>query len=109
MNILQRLEMEIKNIELSQNELIIYIEENGLNPHEQYNPQSLTAKKAIYKTALSVLESVANDITLMTNMKLDDMTVSEFSDNLASRIDQLTRTIRTMKSDSNTDIFMLYM
>jgi hypothetical protein len=111
MNNLQRLEMETKGIDLSQNELIIYLQENGLSPHEDYNATSADSKKAIYQTALSVLESVANNPSLMKNIRLDDMTVSEFHENLLSRIDQLTRKIRQMKSDnqSNSDFFMLYL
>jgi hypothetical protein len=111
MNNLQRLEMETKGIDLSQNELIIYLKENGLSPHEDYNATSADSKKAIYQTALSVLESVANNPSLMKNIRLDDMTVSEFHENLLSRIDQLTRKIRQMKSDnqSNSDFFMLYL
>lgn len=111
MNNLQRLEMETKGINLSQNELIIYLQENGLLPHEEYDATSADSKKAIYQTALSILESVANNPEMMRNIRLDDMTVSEFHENLMSRIDQLTRKIRQMKSDqsSNSDIFMLFL
>jgi len=78
MNNLQRLEMEIKNVDLSQNELIIYLQENELQPHEDYNATSADNKKAIYQTALSILESVANNPETMKNIKLDDMSVSQF-------------------------------
>lgn len=111
MNNLQRLEMETKGIDLSQNELIIYLQENGLQPHEDYNATSADSKKAIYQTALSILESIANNPEMMRNVKIDDMTVSEFHENLMSRIDQLTRKVKQMKSDnsSNSDIFMLFL
>ena len=110
MNNLQRLEMEIKGVELSQQELIMYLEENSLPPHEVYNAQSPSSKRFIYKTALSVLESVANNPELMKNIKLDDMTVSEFHENLMNRIDNLERKIRTMRTDNNnSDFFMLFM
>lgn len=109
MNNLQRLQMEIKGVQLEQNELIVYLKENELNPHEPYNAQSLTSRKAIYQTALAVLESLANNPELMKNIKMDDMTVSEFHENLHRRINQLTRTIRNMKTDSsNSDTFMLW-
>lgn len=111
MNNIQRLKMETKGIELDQQELIIYLQENGLKPHDEYNATSLNNKKSIYQTALSVLESVANNPELMKNIKMDDMSVSQFYENLQSRIDQLYKTIRQMKTDqsSNSDIFMLYL
>lgn len=111
MNNLQRLEMEIKGIDLSQEELIVYLSENGLNATDDYVATSNSNKKAIYSTALSVLESLANNPTMMKTIKVDDMTVSEFHDNLMARIDQLERKIRTMPADTTNDstIFMLYM
>ena len=114
MNNMQRLLMEIKGIEYSEAELSIYLSEYELEPLTAYVPTSNTNKKAIYSTALSVLESVANNIDMMKNIKVDDMTVSEFHENLMKRIDQLENKIRTMPMDSedgsNTDssIFMLY-
>lgn len=106
---IQRLEMETKGIELSQQELIVYLQESGLQPHEEYNAQSPSAKKAIFQTALSTLESVANNPEMMRNVKLDDMTVSEFHENLTDRIDQLEKKIRGMRTDNNqSDFFMLF-
>lgn len=111
MNNLQRLQMEIKGVELQQDELIIYLCESGLEPFKEYITTSNSNKKAIYSTALSVLESLANNPTMMKTIKVDDMTVSEFHDNLMARIDQLERKIRTMPADTTNDstIFMLYM
>ncbi|MER2262214.1 MAG: hypothetical protein ABS934_09360 [Psychrobacillus sp.] len=108
MNNIQRLQMETKGIELEQKELIIYLQENGLMPNDEYNPAN---KKAIYQTALSVLESIANNPELMKNIKLDDMSVSQFHENLQARIDQMYKTIRQMKTiqSSNSDVFMLYL
>ena len=108
---LQRLLLEIKGIELDQNESAVYLQENELNPHDEYNPQSATNKRNIYKTALSVLESIANNPSLMKTYKLDDMTVSDFHENLLARIDQLERKIRQMKTDEENEqgnVFMLF-
>lgn len=108
---LQRLMLEIKGIDLDQNELAVYLAENGLNPHDEYNPQSATNKRNIYKTALSILESIANNIQLMKNYKHDDMTVTDFHENLLNRIDQLERKIRSMKTDEENqtgNVFMLF-
>jgi len=108
---LQRLMLEIKGIDLDQNELIVYLEENGLKAHDEYNPQSATNKRNIYKTALSILESIANNPSLMKSYKLDDMTISDFHENLLNRIDQLERKIRQMKTDEQEqtgNVFMLF-
>ncbi|MBU9720541.1 MULTISPECIES: DUF6706 family protein [Bacillaceae] len=103
---LQRLEMEIKGINLSQNELQVYLLESNLTPHTEYNPES---KKAIYQSALSILESIANQPSLMKSYKYDDMTVSDFAEHIQSRIDQLERKIRQMKtSEEDTSFFMLF-
>lgn len=109
MNNLQRLELETKGITLDAQELVMYLSEQGLNAYDDYLSDSLSNKKAIYSTSLSILESVANDVTLMKSIKIDDMTVSQFHENLMKRIDQLERKVRTMKSDNNSsNVFMLY-
>ncbi|KMY50542.1 hypothetical protein [Peribacillus loiseleuriae] len=112
MNNLQRLELETKGIKLEQEELSIYLQENDLEPFVEYNPQSATSKKNIYRAALSVLESIANDVSRMKSVKLDDMTVSDFSDSIQSRIDQLERKIRQLKTDdqlqNESSFFMLF-
>lgn len=109
MNNLQRLEMEIKGIELSQEESIVYLSENGLVAHDEYNASSLTARRSIYQTALAALQSIANDPNLMKNIKQDDVTITEFHENISRRINQLTRSIRSMKTDvSSSDVFMLF-
>ncbi|SFA52405.1 hypothetical protein SAMN05216169_103229 [Anoxybacillus pushchinoensis] len=108
---LQRLMLETKGIDLDQNELAVYLAENGLNPHDEYNPQSATAKRNIYKTALSILESIANNVQLMKNYKHEDMTVTDFHENLMNRIDSLERKIRQMKTDEQKqtgNVFMLF-
>ncbi|MED0716074.1 hypothetical protein [Aeribacillus composti] len=108
---LQRLLLETKGIDLDQNELIVYLAENELNPHDEYVPSSATNKRNIYKTALSILESIANNPSLMKSYKLDDMTISDFHENLLNRIDQLERKIRQMKTDEQEqtgNVFMLF-
>lgn len=108
---LQRLLLETKGIDLDQNELIVYLEENGLKAHDEYNPQSATNKRNIYKTALSILESIANNPKLMKAYKLNDMTVIDFHENLMNRIDSLERKIRQMKTDEQEqtgNVFMLF-
>ncbi len=106
---LQRLQLEVKGINLSQEELTVYLQEANLNPHEEYNPQSATSKRNIYKAALSILESIANNPSAMKNYKEDDMSISDFAENIQSRIDQMERKIRTMKTDeSDSNFFMLF-
>jgi molecular chaperone GrpE (heat shock protein) len=110
MNNLQRLQLETKGINLDQSELSIYLQENNLNPTDEYSPQSAMNKKQIYQAALGILESIANSPSTMKNYKEDDMTVSDFHTNLMNRIDNLERKIRQMKSDeqNDSDFFMLF-
>ncbi|MFJ8245244.1 hypothetical protein [Peribacillus asahii] len=112
MNNLQRLELETKGIKLEQDELSIYLQENDLQPFAEYNPSSASNKKRIYQSTLSVLESIANDVTRMKSVKVDDMTVSDFSDSIQSRIDQLERKVRNLKTDeqlkNESSFFMLF-
>lgn len=112
---MQRLEMEINNdtLKLSQEELSIYLQENRIdNPFNEYNPSSATDKKNLLSSALSVLEMIANDVNRMKSYKLDDMTVSDFHENLMNRIDQLERKIRNLKTDeqlqNESNFFMLF-
>ncbi len=112
MNNLQRLQMEVQANKLPQENFTIYLEESGLKPFDEYKPASPINKKLIYKAALSVLESIANDTSLMKNIKHDDMTVSDFSDNLNSRISALENKIRKMSNEekqaSESSFFMLF-
>ena len=111
MNNLQRLEMETQGITMTHEEMAVYLAENGLRHYDDYNPESNKAKRAIYSTALSVLESVANNPELMKDIKQDDMSISAFHENLMSRIDQLDRKIRSMPSTDNqsdSSFFMLF-
>ena len=101
MNNKERLQLEIKGIELTDTEIDVYLLENGLVATDIYHPESNSNKKSIYATALSILESIANDVSLMKTIKVDDMTVSEFHDTLMKRIDQLDDKIRTMPTDDN--------
>jgi hypothetical protein len=109
---LDRLKIETKGINYPDAELLIYLEENGLDPNAEYNPQSNTNKKAIYATALALLESLANNPQMMKAYKYDDITVYDFAESLQSRIQQLDRKLRMMANtddaNSNSSIFMLF-
>lgn len=110
----ERLNMEIKGITLTPDEINVYLAENGLNPNDTYNPTDKAQTRMIYETALSILESIANQPQLMKNYTSDDQTVSQFHENLMARIDQLENKIRKMKieeskaANSNGSFFMLF-
>jgi len=109
MNNLQRIEMETKGINLSQAELIIYLEENGLAPHVAYEASNTDSQRAIYSTTLSILESLANNPENYKNIKMDDMSVSQFSENIQRRISHLVKKVRTMSIEKQSNsTFMLY-
>ena len=109
MNNIERLQMEIAGIDLPHEELIVYLEENGLRGYDEYNA-SKGSKKAIYESAVSVLHSIANQPHLMKNYKQDDMSVDSFAKYLQSRINQLEGKIRQMPNhdSTNTNFFNLF-
>lgn len=98
---IDRIKLEVEGVTLTDDTLAIYLQENTLTPTDEYSPTSNINKKNIYRTALSILESIANNPTYMKNIKNDDMTISEFSKNLNDRIDSLDRKIRLMSLDDN--------
>lgn len=109
---LERLEMETKGIELPMHELPIYLEEEGILPFQEYDASSNLNKRKIYSAALSILHSVANNVTYMKNYKSDDITVTDFAESLQNRIDQLEYKIRMMPTNDDntksTNTFMLF-
>ncbi|KAF2425593.1 glutathionylspermidine synthase [Bacillus subtilis] len=103
MDNIERLQMEISGIELPHEELLVYLEEEGLDGYKPYNASSKVNKKAIYQSALSVLNSIANQPHAMKNYKQDDMTVEGFAKYLQARIDQLEKKIRQMPNEDSTN------
>jgi hypothetical protein len=110
----ERLQMEVKGVTLTSDEINVYLAENGLNANDTYDATDKAQVRKIYETALSILESIANQPHLMKNYTSDDQTVSQFHENLLSRIDQLENKIRKMKIDEdkaanqNGSFFMLF-
>ncbi len=92
---LERLQMEI-GITMPTNNLSVYLLEEGLTDTANYDPSSSINKRKIYSAALSILNSIANNPSMMKNYKEDDITVSDFADSIQNRIDQLERNIRLM-------------
>lgn len=100
---LERLKIEIKGIDYTDDELSIYLQENDLNPNDIYDPNNKINHRNILKTALAILESVANNPQLMKEYKTDDMTITQFSENLQNRIDALERKIRQISINDTLD------
>jgi len=109
---IERLKLETKGFDYPDDELSVYLQENGLDPNADYNPTSNANKRAIIATALALLESLANQPQLFKDYKFDDETVSGFGDRIQSRIDQLSRSLRMMSAtddtSSNGNMFMLF-
>jgi hypothetical protein len=100
----ERFLLEIPGINMEYyGEFDIWLEEQGLNPQAEYVPTSTANKRAILHSALSILESIANNPTYMKNYRQEDMTITDFADNLHNRIDQLQRRIRLMTTDDTKD------
>lgn len=96
---LERLQMEIKGYNISDDELIVYLMENDLDYNIEYDAKSNTNKKAIYQTALNVLESIANSPETLKNYKTNDVSITHFATNLQNRIDDLRKKISNMVTD----------
>lgn len=101
MDNIERLQMEIGGMELPYEQLLVYLEEEGINGDATYNASSKANKKAIYSTALAILNSIANQPHLMKNYRQDDMTIDSFAKYLQARIDQLEKKIRQMPSEDS--------
>lgn len=98
---LERLKLEVEGIDFPDEKLAIYLQENDLQPQEEYNPASNSSRRKIYETAVATLNALANNPALLKDYKQDDMTISNFSKNLQNRIEQLQNQIRTMPTDDN--------
>lgn len=105
-----RLLLELKGLEegfdkdVDQGEIHLRLQESGLNSQDIYNPASKTNLKKIYMTAVSILESIANNPKLMKNYKTEDLTITHFHTNLMNRIDYLNRKIRLMADDDEVSL-----
>lgn len=112
MKYIDRLKLETKGITLTSEELFIYLAEEGIiNPDTEYDASLTGDKRKIYSAALSILNSVANNPSLMKSYKEDDISVTDFADSLQNRIDQLERKVRSMtinESDNTSNTFMLF-
>lgn len=113
MKFTERLQLETQGITLSPADLSIYLAEEGVtNPELDYDPSSNLSKRQIYSAALSILNSIANNPSMMKSYKSDDITISDFADSIQDRIDQLERKIRMMSVtddlSSNSSTFMLF-
>jgi hypothetical protein len=109
---LERLKMEVQGIDFDDDMLIVYLMENDLTHNAEYDPTSNTNKKAIYQTAVNVLESLANNPQMMKNYKTEDISITHFHTNLLNQIDNLNRKIRTMQNDdmvSDNDATFVWM
>lgn len=108
----ERLLMETTGINLTPDEIEVYLSENGLQGATSYDASNKKNTVSIYETALAVLESIANNPEFMKTRKYDDMTIDKFAENLQNRIDQLERKVRKMKSEITTanqsNFFMLF-
>lgn len=99
MNNLERLKMEIEGFNVEDDKLNVYLMENDLDDNIEYDAHSNTNKKAIYTTALNVLESIANNPESMKNYKTDDISITHFATNIQNRIDDLRKKVANMVTD----------
>ena len=107
----ERLLMEI-GIAIPAEQITVYLAEEGLTDIDNYDPTSVSNKRRIMASALSVLNSIANNPSNMKSYKTDDVTITDFAESIQNRIDQLERQIRMMAvsdSESNqSNTFILF-
>jgi hypothetical protein len=98
---LERLKLEISGITITDAELSIRLQENGLTDMTDYDPDSKSNQKAILKTALSVLEAAANNLEKYYSYESDGLKInnSTFADKIQLRINSLERKIRLLPDD----------
>ena len=107
----ERLLLEVSGVELDNKEVEVYLNENGISATDTYDASSNLNKRAIYNSALAILNSIANQPHTMKSYKQDDMSVYDFAKFIQKRIDQLTNTIQSMPmTDSKpNNYFNLFM
>ncbi len=102
MNNLERVKMEV-GITMPDDQLSVYLEEEGLTPTDTYDSSSPVSKRKLLLTTLAILNSIANNPFYMKNYKEDDITISAFAENLQNRIDQIERKLRLLPTDANNN------
>ena len=96
---LERVKMEV-GITMPDDQLSVYLEEEGLIPTNIYDSSSQLFKRKLLLTTLAILNSIANNPSYMKNYKEDDITISAFAENLQNRIDQIERKLRLLPIDA---------
>lgn len=107
----ERLLLEVSGVELNDKEVEVYLQENGVSANDKYDASSNLNKRAIYNSALAILNSIANQPHTMKSYKQDDMSVYDFAKFIQKRIDQLTSTIQSMPTTDSkpSNYFNLFM
>lgn len=99
-NNLERVKMEV-GLTMPDDQLAIYLEEEGLTSTDTYDSSSLVSKRKLLLITLTILNNVANNLSYMKNYKEDDITVSAFAENLQNRIDQIERKLTLLPTEAN--------
>lgn len=107
----ERLLLEVSGVELDDKEVEVYLNENGISATDTYDASSNLNKRAIYNSALAILNSIANQPHTMKSYKQDDMSVYDFAKFIQKRIDQLTITVQSMPTTDSkpSNYFNLFM
>ena len=97
MKVLERLKMELSNQEyLTEEQYIQLILENNLNYDEDYDKNTMC--KELWLTCIDVLETVCNDIDLMTGISTEFSDMGQAYDFMEERIVNLKDKIASIPS-----------
>lgn len=110
-NNLYRLGMAVQGIDLKLKNYQL-LRRSKSDPYQEYDASSNINKRQIYSVALSIVESTANNPTLMKSYRSDDITVTDLAESIQNRISQLEYKIRMMPTNDDksktTNTFMLF-
>lgn len=91
---LSRLKMEIEGVDIPDNKLIVYLMENNLEFESEYTRSD---RLNILKSALAVLNSLANNTNAMKKYSTGDISVTGYGEVIQNRISQLTRQVAELE------------
>lgn len=98
MKVLDRLKMELNNQEyLTEDQYIQLINENGLNNDEEYDKHTMC--RGLWLTCIDVLETVCNDIDLMTGISTEFSDMGQAYDFMEARIVNLKDKIASIPDE----------
>lgn len=98
---LERLKIELNQKPYYSDEIFsMYLEENDLNPEEEYNKAK--DQRGLFGAVLDVLQSLANDIDLFRKTETEFVSTGEAYKYLQRRLDDIKNRIAAIPDDGES-------